>query len=95
MFERIGCPILVRVKIHQRWDTRLTVYVILHGGHDAVVNRFGSNANVVVVVVRINDARQTQPLHHYQQKQKIIDSFGGIVHLRVHPLSLLTNSRFS
>ena len=43
----------------------------------------------------IKDARQTQPLHNFQQKRKVIDPFGSNVHLRGHPLSLSNNSRFS
>ncbi len=44
--------------------------------------------------VIVNDRRQTQPLHHFQQKRKVVYSFCGNVHLRVHPLSLSANSRF-
>jgi hypothetical protein len=43
----------------------------------------------------IDDPGQTQPDHAFQQKRKIINSFGGYVQLRDHPLSLSNNSRFS
>jgi hypothetical protein len=44
--------------------------------------------------VWVKDRRQVQPLHHFQQKWKVVYSFCGNVHLRGHPLSLSANSRF-
>ncbi|HNT54838.1 MAG TPA: hypothetical protein PKG95_09015, partial [Anaerolineaceae bacterium] len=46
----------------------------------------------VVAQLIVNDARQAQPLHHFQQQRKVVNSFCGNVHLRVHSLSLSGNS---
>ena len=48
----------------------------------------------VAVQMIVDDAGQAQPLHHFQQMRKIVNSLRGTVHLRVHPLSLSANSRF-
>ena len=48
----------------------------------------------VAMQMVVYDARQSQPLHDFHQKRKIIDPFHCYVHLRAHPLSLSNYSRF-
>lgn len=49
----------------------------------------------VAAQVMVNDGRQSNSLHDFQQEREVVDSFCGYVHFRGHPLSLPNNSRFS